>query len=175
MQDLTRFCLDSDRLRLQSISLDYAQDICTEFTAEITEFMFPQPINTVRDAERFINDAEQRSKRGISLTAVILKPPTLEFLGVCGIHRLHTETPEIDIWLKKSAHGHGYGREAVHCLKNWLDRTLDYEYLVYTVDRQNIPSRKIPESLGGKVVRGYEKLSLSGRLLDLIEYRIYRL
>jgi RimJ/RimL family protein N-acetyltransferase len=175
MEDLTQFCLSSDRLRLQSISLDYQPSIFSEFTAEITEFMFPEPAATPRDTERFIKDALQQNKRGTDLTIVILKLPDLEFLGVCGVHRIHTDTPEIGIWLKQSAHGHGYGREAVHCLKHWLDQTLDYDYLVYTVDQNNIPSRKIPESLGGKIVRNYEKLSLSGKMLNLLEYWIYKL
>lgn len=175
MQDFTQLCLDSDRLRLKSISLDYSLDIFTEFTAEITEYMFPKPAETLRDTERFIKTAVQQAKRSTDLTMVMLKQPNLEFLGVCGVHRIHTLTPEIGIWTKKSAHGHGYGREAVHCLKEWLDQNLDYEYLIYTVDRQNIPSRKIPESLKGKIDRSYEKFSSSGKLLHLIEYRIYKL
>lgn len=174
MEDLTRFCLDSNRLRLRSISLDYTPEIFAEFTTEITEFMFPQPAETVRETEWFIKSAMQQSRRGTDLTVVLLKQTSLEFLGVCGIHRIHTDTPEIGIWLKKSAHGHGYGREAIHCLKDWLDQYLDYKYLVYTVDQHNIPSRKIPESLGGKSVRDYEKLSLSGKMLHLMEYRIYQ-
>lgn len=173
MLDLTTLCLESDRLRLQPISLDYQQDIFVEFTDEITAYMFPKPAETIQETERFIKTAIQQCKRGTDFTLVILKKENLEFLGVCSIHRIHTDTPEIGIWTKKSAHGHGYGREAIHRLRAWLIQNVDHEYLVYTVDKQNIPSRKIPESLGGKAIREFEKLSLSGKMLHLIEYRIY--
>lgn len=173
MIDFTTLSLESDRLRLQSISLDYKQDIFLEFTTEITEYMFPKPAETIQETDRFIRNAIQQCKRGTDLTFVILKRENLEFLGVCGIHRIHTDTPEIGIWTKKLAHGYGYGREAVHCLRDWLSQNLEYEYLVYTVDKHNILSRKIPESLGGKAVREFQKLSLSTKMLNLIEYRIY--
>lgn len=173
MVDLTTLYLECDRLRLQSISLDYQQDIFLEFTDEITEYMFPKPAETLQETERFIKTAIQQCKRGTDLTFVILKKENREFLGVCGVHRVHTDTPEIGIWTKKAAHGHGYGREAIHCLANWLKQNIDYDYLVYTVDKKNIPSCKIPESLGGRASREFEKLSLSAKMLNLIEYRIY--
>jgi len=75
--------------------------------------------------------------------------------------------------IKKSAHGNKYGREAVRGLKEWIDDHMKYRYISYPVDRKNIPSRKIPESLGGIVEAEYEKESQSGNILDVVEYRIY--
>ena len=95
-----------------------------------------------------------------------------EFLGCVGLHRPHTRFPELGIWLKKSAQGMGYGSEAIRALKDWADRNLDYVYLVYPVDRNNSASRRIPESLGGKPVASYEKMSMGGNRLDIIVYRI---
>ncbi|MDZ4875470.1 MAG: hypothetical protein CLLPBCKN_004866 [Chroococcidiopsis cubana SAG 39.79] len=65
------------------------------------------------------------------------------------------KTPEFGIWLK-TAHGRKYGLEAIRGIKNWAEQNLDYEYFLYPVNRANIASRKIPETLGGKVVREYE-------------------
>ena len=42
----------------------------------------------------------------------------------------------------------------------------------YPVDRRNIPSRRIPESLGGVVKEEYEKENRSGKILDLVCYHI---
>lgn len=75
---------------------------------------------------------------------------------------------------KKKAQGNGFGREAIHLLKNWADRNLQYEYLLYSADRRNNPSQKIAESLGGKVFREYQITNKSGNILDLLEYRIYK-
>ena len=58
---------------------------------------------------------------------------------------------EPGIWLKKDAHGKRYGREAIRIVSNRAVDNLDFDYLVYPVDRDNIPSRKIPESMGGLV------------------------
>jgi ribosomal-protein-alanine N-acetyltransferase len=174
MNTLEPVSLESARLMLAPIAFNYTDVIFQEFTAEITRFMHPKPATAIGETTQFIRDAIQRIRNGTDLTCVILKKDNAEFLGVCGIHQIHTETPELGIWTKKSAHGCGYGREAIHCLKAWADENLEYEYLSYPVDKRNLPSRKIPESLGGKVYREYEQMNLSSQLLDLVEYRIYR-
>ncbi|NJR74492.1 MAG: GNAT family N-acetyltransferase, partial [Scytonema sp. CRU_2_7] len=95
-------------------------------------------------------------------------------LGCAGIHELYSKNPVLGIWLKKSAHGQGYGLETIAALKNWADENLDYEYLIYDVDKANIPSRRIAEKLGGQIVREYHKTNLSARVLHILEYRISR-
>jgi [ribosomal protein S5]-alanine N-acetyltransferase len=95
-------------------------------------------------------------------------------LGCTGIHEIHSKNPELGIWLKKSVQGQGYGLETMTALKRWADENLDYEYLIYGVDQANIPSRRIPEKLGGRIVNKYNKTNLSGRVLHLVEYRIYK-
>jgi RimJ/RimL family protein N-acetyltransferase len=95
-------------------------------------------------------------------------------LGICGIHRIHTAKPELGIWLKQQAQGNNFGKEAICLLKNWADRNLNYEYCLYSVDQKNIPSRKIPESLGGQVFHEYQLTNQSGTILNLLQYRIYK-
>ncbi|MGA7932310.1 MAG: GNAT family N-acetyltransferase [Kovacikia sp.] len=174
MNTLEPVLLESPRLILAPISLEHADTIFQEFTAEITRFMHPKPPQAIDETMQFIRDAIRHQENGTDLTLVILKKGDSEFIGVCGVHQINTETPELGIWTKKNAHGYGYGREAIRYLKAWTDENLEYNYLSYPVDKRNIPSRKIPESLGGKVYREYEQLNLSGQLLDLVEYRIYR-
>ncbi len=166
--------LRSDRLLLRPISLEYTDSIFQEFTPEVTRYMYPKPAETIHDTMRFIRDSIRQWEQGTDLTLVILETNSQEFLGVCAIHRIHTETPELGIWTRKSAWGKGVGREAIHCLKQWVDEHLDYTYLSYPVAKQNTASCKIPESLGGQVVREFQQMNLSGNLLDEVEYRIYR-
>lgn len=64
--------------------------------------------------------------------------------------------------------------EAMTAVKEWADANIEYEYIVYPVDRDNIPSKKIPESLGGKPHESYDKETKSGKILHTIVYRIYR-
>lgn len=165
--------LRSDRLLLRGISLEYTDAIFREFTPEVTRYMYPKPAETIHDTMRFIRDSIRQWENGTDLTLVILEKPSQDFLGVCAVHRIHTDTPEFGIWTKQAAWGRGFGREAIHCLKQWVDEHLDYTYLSYPVAKRNIPSRRIPESLGGQVVREFQQMNLSGNLLDEVEYRIY--
>jgi RimJ/RimL family protein N-acetyltransferase len=90
------------------------------------------------------------------------------------LHHIDTRTPELGIWVKKAAHGHGYGREAITGLTGWAMQNLDFDYLVYPVDRRNLPSRRIPEALGGVIEAEYTMTNASGNLLEILEYRIHR-
>lgn len=160
------------RLLLKPISMDYKEVIFSEFTEEITTYMYPRPAENITDTETFIQQSLEGLKKGTNLEIVILAKDSQEFLGCAGIHNLNKE-PALGIWLKKSAHGNRYGLEAITALKEWADKNLDYEYLIYPVDKRNIASRKIPESLGGKIVKEYEKLNLSGNILQIVEYWIF--
>jgi RimJ/RimL family protein N-acetyltransferase len=103
----------------------------------------------------------------------VLLAETGEFLGHGGMHDVDSPTPELGIWLKKSAHGQKYGIEAVTAVVHWACDNLDVRYLRYPVDRRNVPSRRIPEALGGVIEAEYGWTSDAGRELDLVEYRIY--
>ncbi len=95
------------------------------------------------------------------------------FLGCAGLHHPNTKTPELGIWLKKSAHGQGFGKEAMTALKKWADANVTYDYILYPVDEKNTASRRIAESLGGKIAREYDEINMSGAKHHLVEYRIY--
>ena len=165
--------IKSDRLILQPIALEFKQDIFQEFTSEITYLMFPKPAENIQETEYFIQTSIQQRHNKTDLALTILRQQTNEFLGICGIHKINTDTPELGIWLKKSAHGNGFGKEAIHSLKNWVDRNLNCQYILYPVEGKNLPSRKIPESFGAKIFRHYQQISASGKTLDLLEYRIF--
>jgi RimJ/RimL family protein N-acetyltransferase len=58
-------------------------------------------------------------------------------------------------------------------MAHWAFENLRVRYLIYPVDRENIPSRKIPESLGGRIEAEYRFMNQSGRELDLLVYHVY--
>lgn len=162
----------SSRLLLKSISLSYKKDIFDTFTEEITTYMYPRPAKNLVETGSFIKNSLEGMKNEHELILVILKQDSQEFLGCAGIHGINKEHPEFGIWLKKAAHGNGYGLETVVAMKNWCEENLDCEYFTYPVDEENYPSRRIPEKLGGEIIRNYQKRNLSGRILNLVEYRI---
>jgi [ribosomal protein S5]-alanine N-acetyltransferase len=171
--DLLDITLVSDRLKLVSTSDQYAEDIFREFTPEIATFMTPKPAEKLADTLAFISSSREKMKQGEELQTAILNKDSGEFIGHGGVRGVNTDTPELGIWIKKGAHGHKYGREAVETLKKWVDQNIKYQYIKYPVDRRNISSRKIAEYLGGVVHEEYSKQSQSGTLLDEVEYWIY--
>jgi [ribosomal protein S5]-alanine N-acetyltransferase len=171
--DLLNVVIESERLKLIPTSEKYAEDIFKEFTKEITTFMYPKSAKKIDETLAFIKLSKEKMQQGEQLQVVILDKITGEFIGHGGISKLNTDTPEPGIWIKKGAHGHKYGREAVETLTEWIDENYKYKYIMYPVDKSNIASRKIPESLGGVIENEYKKTNASGNILDMVEYRIY--
>ncbi len=165
--------IQTPRLILKLISPEYTEEIFREFTPEITTFMFPKAPDDISETEDFVNGSIQKNTKDESLQIVILESNTKEFLGCGGLNNINTKTPELGIWLKKSAHGNGYGKESIIGLKSWADEHLTYEYLLYPVDKDNIPSKKIPEALGGVIAKEYTQTGAGGNLLNIVEYHIY--
>ena len=164
----------TERLHLVATHERYAEDVFATFTDEITTYMFPAPAKAIDETVEFLRSARAATESGRDLQVVILHGQSDEFLGHGGIHRLETRTPELGIWIKLVAHRNGYGMEAVAGLVEWASANLDFDYLIYPVDRRNAASRRIPEALGGVVAAEYKQTNSSGNQLDLLEYRISR-
>jgi RimJ/RimL family protein N-acetyltransferase len=172
--DCTGVEVVSERLRLLPISEEYAEEIYRNFTPEVTCYMSPKSPNHIGETLEFIHRSLRGMRRGEDLQFVITLQESGEFLGCGGLHGYdNPKTPELGIWLKIAAHGNGYGKEAIFALKQWADQHLAYKYLTYPVDRENVPSRKIPEALGGEIFEETLSPTQDGRVLDIVVYRIY--
>jgi RimJ/RimL family protein N-acetyltransferase len=163
----------TDRLVLRPVSEEHAKEINAMLDDEVTKYMFiaPEPLE---ETYKWVERKKEAAKVGNDWTFLIFNNKTNEFLGGGGLHKLNTKSPEFGIWIKKEAWGNGYGSEAVSAVKKWADENLMYDYLVYPVDRKNIPSCKIAEAVGGKVEAEYKMDTPSGKVLDALEYRIYK-
>ena len=174
MLDLKNFKLETERLVLIPVSLDYAAEIFKEFTTEITKYMFPETPEKIEETEDFIKKSNAELLAGKTLNVVILDRQTQEFLGCSGLNDIDTRQPEPGIWVKKSAHGKGYGFEAVKALAYWAEENLDYDYLLYPADVRNLASCKIAEKLGGQLFNKRDFTKRSGFVLHLADYKIVK-
>lgn len=171
--DLTSLSLDGERVRLRSINESCALSIFEEFTSKITRFMVPKPAEKIEETLAFISSSKDGMTRECEVVFTIMKKDTEEFLGCCGLHsRGKPATPELGIWLKKEAHGKKYGREAIYVVSRWAVENIDFDFLIYPVDRMNIPSRKIPESMGGIVFKEEKVKTMTGDILDEIVFKL---
>ena len=161
------------RLHLRPPVIDDAQQIFEEFSSEITTYMMPNPATDISETEEFIEKATAAQKTRTEYHWVISNRDTHEFLGICGLHgRSQPNSPELGIWLKKSAHGNHYGYEAIEALVAWVCENVICDFLIYPVDRRNLASRKIAQRLGGAIIDEKEIRNMSGNMLDEIVYRI---
>ena len=170
----TGVIIPAGRVLLRPISERDTWQVFENFTDEVTRYMVPQPSDRVEDTVQFIRRSLAAMERGENLQLVIVDKASAEFLGGCGLHvKGAPRTPELGIWLKAAAHGSGYGKEAVTALVQWAEQNLLYDYLIYPVDRDNIPSRKIPEALGGEIFEETICSRQDGENLNILIYRIY--
>jgi [ribosomal protein S5]-alanine N-acetyltransferase len=171
--DLESLDIQGKRICLCAIEEKYAPVIFEEFSDEITYFMFPKPAEKIEETLAYIHTTRKGMKEGFDLVFAILKKENKEFLGCCGFHgKSNPITPELGIWIKKSAHGEKYGREAIFTVTQWAVENVEFDYLIYPVDRDNIPSRKIPESLGGIVYEENKVKTMRGTYLNEVVYKI---
>ena len=166
------FEISTQRLLLKPISMAYKTDIFREFTQEVTTYLYSEPPKKVQDTENFINQSLLNMAKGEELVIVILKKDSQEFLGCSGINKINSKYPRYGIWLKKSAYKHGYATETISALQLWADENLNYEYLRYALDQANTASRRVVEKIGGKIGKEYDVITASGKVLNLVEYKI---
>lgn len=172
LTNLLEIKIECEGIKLVSISASNADDVFREFTQEITTYMIPSPPADIDETMEFISQSRVGMKDCNDLVLAI-KSHNDEFLGCVGFHgRGKCHTPELGIWLKKSAHGNGFGKAAVRGLLRWASENIEFEYVIYPVDRANIPSRKIPESMGGTIFKEVKVPTMSGGMLDEVVYRV---
>ena len=164
--------IEAKRIVLRPVSMEYKENICREFTPEVTKYMPFTPNGDITLTEDFIRNSGQELQDKTSLQlCIFLKNNDNEFLGCCGLHHINTKAIEIGLWLKKSVHGKGYGIEAVGALIDWANKQFDFDYLFYPVDKENSASKRIPEKLGFTATKSYIKRKSETQNLDIIEYR----
>jgi|FLOH01.1.fsa_nt_gi [ribosomal protein S5]-alanine N-acetyltransferase len=171
--DFTHVKISSERLLLTTSLNHYLEDIFREFNDDIIQYMLPKPAEKIEETMAFINASLLGMREGWNLALAITNKETSEFLGCCGLHgKGRYRTPEVGIWIKKSAHGHKYGREAIKALVSWTVENIDLDFIIYPVDRANIPSRRIPESMGGSVYLEKQVKTTRGTVLDELCYKL---
>jgi RimJ/RimL family protein N-acetyltransferase len=71
---------------------------------------------------------------------------------MAGLEECDAESPELGLWMKVSALGHGFGREVVAALAEWAHKTLGKKSFIYPVAVQNSASRRIAEGFHGEIM-----------------------
>ncbi|MET4575488.1 GNAT family N-acetyltransferase [Ottowia thiooxydans] len=144
--------IETARLSLRPFSPKDADEAFDCITSTLTRYMSFDPPTSKTAFETIWRSWLNEIEAGIDFTFAIRTRPLNGFIGLAGLHRVQEPEPELGIWVRENEHGHAYGREAVASLAGWAAKTLHVASFVYPVAEENMPSRRIAESLGGTVV-----------------------
>lgn len=163
---MTRY-IETPRLGLARFQMSDASDLFQCISLPMTKFMAWDPPSA--DAYQSRCEALCDTADAVEMQFVIRRKDTGECLGLAGAERLGEPLPELGIWMKPSAHGQGYGREAMRAIVSWASREWQPDGFVYPVATGNTASRKIAEGLNGSVVA-----RKTGSKYNSVVYRIPR-
>jgi len=164
--------LKTERLTLRPVTRNEIRDIFDNFTDEVTTYMYPDPASDIGETRDFVEKSIEKFTAGTDVVFIGRLSASDEFIGCFGLHHIDRKTPELGVWIKKSAHGNGYGLEGVRAVIEHAKTNYLFDYLLYPVDKRNTASRRIPERSGAYIHRTYQENTPGGKTLDLIEYRI---
>ena len=142
--------IQSPRLQLSQFQMTDAADVFACITPSITKFMRWEPPSWSEYLARCEKRLESADPNTFSF--VIRRRDGKECLGMAGLEACDTESPELGLWMRESAHGQGFGKEIVAMLAEWAHKTLGKQSFIYPVAVQNIASRRIAERLHGEIV-----------------------
>lgn len=166
-----QFILKTERLVIQPYNHTYLEDYYKEFTDEITKFQYPDSFSNIESARKTISEFLSEMDKGKMLELVILSRQG-EFLGSIEVFGIKGKTPEVGLWIKKSAHGNGYGYEALNALIDYLDSKQKYKHYVYEVDIKNAQSLHLVNKFSFNKGSCEEITTESGKKLILDSYYI---
>lgn len=168
----TNITIKTDRLILKPVDETYIDDITKCFTAEITKYMSFNPTGDRSDIVNFVNASKESLSKNTDLVLAVLDTSE-KFVGCCGIHNITEDSVEFGLWLRKNSQGMGLGTEIISALIEFSENNFIFKYILYPVDEENIPSRKIPEKLGFQPYKKYRKNKGELSCLNIVEYRKY--
>ncbi len=167
--------IESARVIIVPLTERFAGDIFREFNSKVSRYMFQNTPASLENAKLLVREHMELMKQERIISCAILSRHTKEFLGGLTVNAPElSKTLEVELWLKIAARGRGFGYEAANALKSWADEHLDYEHLLFPVDRRSFRSRRMPEKLGGRVVVEKEIIRADGVTLDRVVYDVPR-
>lgn len=170
--DLSQTCITSARLRLRAFTATDAADSFAESNARVAKFMSWSPSASESEYsaiwQKFLTDM----KMGRELFPVIRLTSTNDIIGIAGLHPADGELLETGVWVKESAQRRGYGREAVTALIGWASAVFHPSGFLWPVVDENIPSRRLAESLGGEVIGTQQRQKAGDISRTMLLYRL---
>lgn len=159
--------IEGSRVRLRSYRREDAPDYweAVEESRQRIAAWLPwiHGFHSLDDAREYTIRTRARWMTREDLTMGIFERETGRLLGGCGLHRIDWAVRSFDVgyWLRTTAEGHGYMREAIQLLTNLAFDVLAANRVQIRMDVRNHRSRKVAEALG-YVMEGTLRNSILG-------------
>jgi RimJ/RimL family protein N-acetyltransferase len=170
--DLTSTSFSSTRVVLRSFAPGDAREAFAAATPTVTRYMSWDPAPCLDAFEKIWRDWLPMMAKGTDVHFVVRLNTSQEFLGMAGLHNIGASEPEAEIWIKEAKHGNGYGRDAVAAVVSFAAGALGKKAVLYPVAEVNGPSRRLAQSLGGKIIGSRLLRKSSGIEYPQVVYRI---
>jgi len=170
--DLSQTSMTSGRLTLRAFTAADAAESFAEANACIATFMSWNPPASEREYKAVWQGHVSNMKAGKDLHLVIRLTSTNEFIGRAGLHPANGTLLETGIWIKESAQGHGYGREAAAAVIKWASEKFHPSGFLWPVVDENTQSRNLAEALRGEIIGTRQRYKAGDKARKLLLYRI---
>jgi len=174
--------LETERMYLVPLHEKYVEDMFYGLDEEITKYMTPSPAKEIQATKDWCLGAIKSMQNKERILLLGITKNTEEFIGSFDINGLGNNALKAGLWIKQSSHGNRYGREGMLALIQRLRENIDFEYILFPVDKDNIPSRKVAEFADGvlDVDKNWDEIVTKKatqdpkKILNVVHYRIYK-
>ena len=174
--------LETERMYLVPLHEKYLEDYFREFNEEIITYMTPCLAQDIEETRSWIRNASQKMEQQEKIYLFGIDKINQTFIGNFTLGEIQTYYPEGGIWVKKDAQWKGLWKEGMSALTERAQSSLNFEYILYPVDKDNLSSRKVAEFVGGllevdkdwsEIVKR-EATADPKKFLNVVHYKIYK-
>lgn len=163
---------ESDRISIRKFSLDDVDafyDLCCK--EEITKWFISWRVDrnkAYKMVSKFIKEYENIDIQEGNVSFIVERKSDSQVIGYCLLGP-EPDTREVEIVyaINPEYQNMGYASEVSKVLSKWAFESHDLEYLVATIDYENIASSSVVEKCGFKKIE-------DSRYQGLLYYRLYR-
>lgn len=162
------YSIETEHLHMRPIRTGDEALIFPEVDTELTKHWIGwEPTTDIDDVRK---DIEVFEKNPQGVRFMVFNKETKEFIGNGNLLNEEGEY-QLELWIKASMQGRGYGKEILDALIGWAKTNLDVLYVVYSVTDGNISSQALIQKLGLNSFREFD-VEKRGETRHVRDYQI---
>jgi len=111
--------LQSSRVNLFIFHMDDLVDIYPCITKTLTRYMVWEPAENFEALEQIGQQWLLAESENTDYHFVLRCKETHIFIGLIGVHRAQTATPELGLWIREDYHNQGFAKESIYEVFRW--------------------------------------------------------